>query len=303
MKQEGTPSSILSFPDRGKWGDARWRGNCSGHVYRVLFELLKPAYFCDPMVGSGTSVEVAREMGIECVGLDLHSGFNALRMSILEAIGRPADLVLAHPPYAGMVLYSGEVWGKPHRDDLSRCGTIEEFNEKLHMVLLNEREATRNGGYYGVIIGDWRNNGQYHCFSAEMIARMPRSELASVIVKAQHNTTSASKAYGRMRLPRITHEYVVLWMKPAVGRSTILALAEMATQHQMRLRATWRAVVRNVLVSLGGKAPLEDIYAEVSREAPARVRANANWQPKVRQTLQLNREFARAGRGVWALAA
>lgn len=28
--------SILSFPERGHWGDAKWRGNCSGHVYKDL---------------------------------------------------------------------------------------------------------------------------------------------------------------------------------------------------------------------------------------------------------------------------
>ena len=69
--------SILSFPERGPWGKSSWRGNCSGHVYKSLFEQLRPGTFVDPMVGSGTSVEVAREMGIQAFGLDLHSGFNA----------------------------------------------------------------------------------------------------------------------------------------------------------------------------------------------------------------------------------
>lgn len=95
--------SILSFPERGHWGDARYRGNCSGHVYKALFEQLRPASFCDPMMGSGTSVEVAQEMGIQAHGLDLRLGFNALRDSILGAIGgEPVDLVLSHPPYGPM---------------------------------------------------------------------------------------------------------------------------------------------------------------------------------------------------------
>lgn len=80
--------SILSFPDRGHWGNASWRGNCSGHVYKKIFEQLKPGVFVDPMVGGGTSIEVAREMGIEAYGLDLHSGFNILRDSILERVGK-----------------------------------------------------------------------------------------------------------------------------------------------------------------------------------------------------------------------
>jgi len=91
--------SLLSFPQRGSWGDAKWRGNCSGFVYKDLFERLKPSLFVDPMVGSGTSVQVAQEMNIEAYGLDLHSGFNILRDPILSRLPRPADLVVSHPPY------------------------------------------------------------------------------------------------------------------------------------------------------------------------------------------------------------
>lgn len=62
--------SILSFPDRGPWGKSSWRGNCSGRIYEALFKQYKDVRsFCDPMVGSGTSVEVAKEMGIEAYGL------------------------------------------------------------------------------------------------------------------------------------------------------------------------------------------------------------------------------------------
>ena len=94
--------SILSYPDRGKWGQSSWRGNCSGHIYQELFTRLQPGVFVDPMVGSGTSVEVAREMGIEAYGFDLHNGFNAIRDSILQKVGKPADLIFSHSPYGAM---------------------------------------------------------------------------------------------------------------------------------------------------------------------------------------------------------
>lgn len=84
----------------------------SGHVYRQVFEILRPRVFTDPMVGGGTSVEVAHEMGIEAHGLDLHSGFNILKQRIIEAVGKPSDLVLSHPPYHNIVVYSVEVWGR-----------------------------------------------------------------------------------------------------------------------------------------------------------------------------------------------
>lgn len=207
--------SILSFPTRGPWGDHRYPGNCSGYIYKTLFEHLKPHVFTDPMVGSGTSVAVAREMGIESYRLDLHSGFNILEHSILKTVGKPSDLVLSHPPYHDMVVYSGRVWGTaPHPDDLSRCSTEEDFLEKLHTALAKQREATRTGGYYGTIIGDVRQGGRYASYQAHIIARMPRDELRAVLIKAQHHVRSNRTHYG-LSLPRIMHEYIVLWQRMA----------------------------------------------------------------------------------------
>jgi hypothetical protein len=164
------------------------------------------------MVGSATSVEVAREMGIEAYGLDLDSGFNILKDSILETVGKPSDLVLSHPPYHDCVVYSGSVWGTaPHLDDLSRSPTEDQFMDKLYIALLNQRTATVIGGHYGLIIGDVRRHGRYFSPQAEIVARMPRDELRSILIKAQHNMVSNSVRYAPMKFPKIMHEYVVLW--------------------------------------------------------------------------------------------
>jgi hypothetical protein len=294
--------SILSYPDRGKWGKRSWRGNCSGRVYKEIFERLTPKIFVDPMVGSGTSVEVAREMGIESFGLDLHSGFNAVRQSILEAVGKRADLVVSHPPYGAMIVYSGEVWGDAaHPDDLSRCIDDEDFHQKMQLVLLNQREATVGGGYYGTIIGDWRRGGVYTSYQAEMIARMPKSELAAVLIKAQHNTLSSSKSYGNMKLPFILHEYILLWQKKSVPMLSMLQAV--AQQQYARLTGTWVNVVKMALISAGGKASLGDLYTQIERAAPERLATNQHWREKVRQTLNRNSAvFKPIERGVWAVA-
>lgn len=294
--------SILSFPNRGPWGDAKWRGNCSGHIYRTLFEQLKPSFFVDPMMGSGTSIEVAREMNIPAIGLDLHSGFNILRDSVRVAVGREADLVVSHPPYHSMIKYSGEVWGnEPHPDDLSRCATDEEFCEKMQQALLNQREATLPGGVYGTIIGDLRQQGKYRSYQAELIARLPADELAAVMIKAQHNTMSGSKTYANMRFPRIEHEYVILWMKPKQTMTLLGTLATMCRENNSRREGTWRSVVKQVLIELGGEAPLPKIYEAVAQAAPNQIQTNQHWVEKIRQTLQRG-PFQSPSRGVWALA-
>jgi len=293
--------SILSYPDRGAWGESSWRGNCSGHIYKELFERLRPKVFVDPMVGSGTSVEVAKEMGIEAYGLDLHSGFNAIRDSILQAAGKPADLCVSHPPYGSMIVYSGNVWGKPHHDDLSRCESDDEFHEKIQLVLMNQREATKAGGHYGTIIGDWRRNGIYTSYQAEMIARMPKDELVAVLIKAQHNCQSDSKRYGRMTLPFILHEYILLWKKKE--KPLLIMLDELAKQQYARLVGTWKNIVRTALIQLGGKAELTAIYDVIAKSAPDKLAQNTHWREKIRQTLNQNATlFRSAERGVWVIA-
>lgn len=295
-------SSVLSFPDRGHWGKSSWHGNCSGHVYKELYERLKPDLVVDPMMGSGTSIEVAQEMNIDAVGLDLHQGFDALTMSILERVGRPAGLVISHPPYGSQVLYSGNVWGKEaHPNDLSRCVDDEDFNAKMQAVLLNQREATAPGMYYGTIIGDWRRNGRYSSYQAECISRMPSSELVGVLIKQQHNVRSESKRYGRMVLPFIQHEYIILWQRTKQVMSTLQTLKTIADEQQRRVRSTWRSVVRTVLASLGGQADLGKLYDAIEREAPEKIKQNDAWKAKLRQVVQIYDEFENVGRGVWKL--
>lgn len=295
-------TSIMSFPDRGPWGNSAWRGNASGYVYKSLFEQLKPRVFIDPMVGSGTSVEVAKEFGIEAFGLDLHSGFNALRSDILTTVGKHADLCVSHPPYGSMVLYSGEQWGEPHPDDLSRCVDDADFHEKLQLVLLNQRRATLPGGYYGTLIGDWRRNGVYTSYQAEAIARMPSDELAAVLIKAQHNCVSDSRKYAKMTMPRIMHEYLILWRKKS--EPVLVFFSKLLNEQAARVQSTWKNMVLMVMRALGGECSLDRIYAAVANQAPERLANNQHWKAKVRQVLNSNPQlFASSKTGHWALAA
>lgn len=294
-------NSILSFPERGKWGNARWRGNMSGHVYKALFEFFKPQTFVDPMMGSGTSIEVAKEMGIDALGLDLHQGFDATRMSILEAAGRESSMVLSHPPYAWMISYSGNQWGdEPAPGDLSHIRDYDEFIDAMQAVMLNQRDATSRNGIYGTIVGDLRHEGNYYSIQADLLNRLPRNELRSVIIKAQWNTSSEGKAYGRMKYPWVTHEYILLWEK--VTAQPFAVFARLTSQNDRHLKGTWRAVIRHALLRAGGKANLETIYQVISEGATSKIASNPNWQAKVRQVLRNHTDFRPVERGVYALA-
>lgn len=232
--------SIISFPQRGPWGQSSWRGSCSGHIQRELIEHFKPTLFVDICEGSGTSRDVCRDMGIEYMGFDLHTGTDFTSDYILRLLPRPADLVFSHPPYAGMIDYgeTGTFTDKTLIDsDLSRCSSTAEFLEKSYLMLLNQREATREGGIYAVLIGDLRKKRKFHSFQADFIRMMPRDELISVTIKKQHNCLSDTNRYQGDFIP-IRHEYLLVWKKGKDSTGSIIAgnLLEM----QMELCATGR---------------------------------------------------------------
>ena len=67
--------SLRSFPipDRGPWGSARYRGNCSGYLIRDLLQEYEPASFLEIFAGGGTGRDVARDLGYDrSVHLDLN---------------------------------------------------------------------------------------------------------------------------------------------------------------------------------------------------------------------------------------
>ena len=157
------------------------------------------------------------------------------------------------------------------------------------------------GMFYGTIVRDWRRGGKYSSYQAECISRMPSSELVGVLIKQQHNVQSDRKRYGRMVLPFIQHEYIILWQRTKQVMSTLQTLKTIADEQQRRVRSTWRSVVRTVLARLGGQADLGSLYEAIEREAPEKIKQNSSWREKLRQVVQIYDEFENVGRGVWRL--
>lgn len=81
------------------------------------------------------------------------------------------------------------------------------------------------------------------------------------------------------------------------------AFGEVVRAQQARLTGTWKAIVRQALTQLGGRAELGALYDHVLRAAPERVRENPNFKAKIRQTLQQLPDCEAEAPGVWRLAA
>ena len=297
-------NSIVSYPNRGNYGDSKYRGNCSGFIIREMLEHYQPHVFVDPMVGGNTSADVAKEMQengaqLEFHGFDLHSGFNILKDSLSEHIGGArADYVFAHPAYFKMVEYSGNMWGRAHPDDLSRCATYQEYLEKMVVAMQNIYEAVRANGNFSILIGDYKKNNEYISIQSDLLQLAP-GKLDGIIIKTQHNCVSDNRNYSGKSLIRITHEYLLNFRKDSVMFGLLDASLNVSRKLQSLAKANWCATIRTALCKIGGKGSLREIYDAIERGASALIKNRPNWQARVRATLQAH--FQNLERGVWAI--
>ena len=216
----------MAFPDRGVGGSNQWRGNCSPEVVTAVlrYVLDTKRYYgkdisqftlLDPMSGSGTSKAAADKLGVRSVLYDLNpspaagtGNWNALKDDVTES----ADLIFFHPPYHDIIKYSGNMWGKPHPDDLSRCESYNDFLEKLNQCIRKFYMALRKDGRLAVLVGDIRSKGQFYSIQHDM---MRMGEFESFLVKGQFNCVSDGRRYEKPFIPIVT-EYMLLLHKKDV---------------------------------------------------------------------------------------
>ena len=185
--------SIVSYPDRGPWGDPKYRGNCSGWLAKDLILRFKIQSVFDPMEGSGTIRDLVHginqflQKDIHYEGRDLTQGWDILTSPLPE---KQFDMVWYHPPYWDMIRYSNDP------KDMSNCNTLEEFEQKLSLSVERLLGALKPGGIMAILIGDKRKNGVYYPLLRTLLMNPKIGELKAIIIKIQHHCQSDNKAYG-----------------------------------------------------------------------------------------------------------
>ena len=201
MRQRKPLTSVVSYPNRGPWGDNRYPGNCSGYLLIDLCATYNPRSVLDPMEGGGTSREVCADMGIPYAGFDLHTGTDSLH----DDIGSNYDLIFWHPPYHDMKRYTDD------QRDLSRSGSLTVFLALLRSGYWRFFNLLAAGGRLAILIGDMRRQGRYEPLTAE-VARLDHGHLESIVVKVQHNVSSNKTLYGGAFIP-ILHETLTVFRR------------------------------------------------------------------------------------------
>ena len=205
-------SSVVSYPDRGPWGDSKYRGNCSGHLVKDLILRFNCESVFDPAEGSGTirdvvdGINMYRQKRIAYEGRDLKTGYDIMTDPIPD---RQFDMVWFHPPYWDIIRYSD------NPGDLSNCATLDEFEDKLNRTAEKLTESLRPGGILAILIGDKRKHGRYYPLFRTLLNNPNIGRLRSIIIKIQHNCHSDRIAYHSKNsfLIPIKHEYCLIYEK------------------------------------------------------------------------------------------
>lgn len=213
MKGGEKVQSIVSYPERGPYGDAKYRGNCTGYLIKDLLLFYKPRNFLECFAGSGTGYEVARELGYKnSVHLDLNERFGQFNI-LTDRLPQNVQFTFSHPPYWNIIKYSGKgnVWGNTaHHDDLSHIENYDIFISKLDIINRKIYDSLAPEGRHAILIGDVRRQGKYYSIMKDM---KWFGLLESHIIKTQHNTAGERKQYANQNFIPIVHEHLLIFKK------------------------------------------------------------------------------------------
>lgn len=312
-------NTILSFPDRGKqYGQSSYRGNCSGYIQKSLFEQYGSKEVTDPMSGSGTTMDVAIEMGLKHHCYDLNSNprpgiigsFNAMTDEVPDE-ARASDTWFWHPPYSSVIgiPYAGKEWDDKHfqmqngydpkQFDLGRMDW-PEFVKALQQITMKFYSAMDTGARMCVLMGDIKRKGKLH----SMLLEMPiPGLLEQIIIKTQHNCVSDRSSYSNKNFVAIAHEYILVLKKTSPYILDFTVPTKVSLDMRNAKMVTWTDVVCAAFQSIKQKkgtkvASLQELYNEIN--GYERCKTNQNWQEKIRQVVREKESiFKPVDRGVY----
>lgn len=240
-------STVWSFPNRGDWathtGD--YRGNWSPFVPRnLILRYTKPGELVlDQMMGSGTTLVECKLLGRDATGVDINPDAVIVARDRLNFILTPevspeearptkirtyvgdarnldlvadgsVDLVATHPPYAGIVAYSGGTV----EGDLSAL-SIDEYIREMSVVAKEAYRVLKPGRRCAILIGDTRRRLHYVPISTRVMEAFLDEGFAlkEDIVKLQwHMKATRQRWRGRVYdFYKIAHEHLYVFTKPS----------------------------------------------------------------------------------------
>jgi hypothetical protein len=285
-------NSIVSYKERGKGGNNKYRGNCSPLLIKDLYNQYRFNEISDYSCGSNTVGDVANQVGIKANTYDLNMGFDLLNDEIKER----NNFIFYHPAYWDIVKYSGVQFGQQHKSDISHIKDYKEFIELLNYSIMKQYSTLKTGGKMAILVGDIKKKGKLYSMILDMVKA---DTIENIVIKAQHNTWSERNSYKGDFIP-IVHEYLLIVRRDNPFIGTLKITKDYDFDIRDSKGATWKDVIAAVLENNKKEMTLTEIYGVVEHHKKAK--SNHHYKEKVRQVLNSYNIFKRVNKGVYALA-
>ena len=278
--------SIVSYKDRGIYGNSKYRGNCTGYIIKDLIQHFyptsKPKKFVEIFSGGGTGKDVANELNItNSLHLDLNNGWDAL----VDEIPTGSDFIFSHPLYWDIISYESQR-NSYSKNDLSNQMPYEEFIHKLNIINEKIYHSLLYGGRHAILVGDIRKQGKYYSIIKDMDWF---GDLESHIIKIQYNCVSDNKIYSNNNFIPIRHEHLLIFKKNRVWLFNKKSTNTIQINIMEATNITWRDLIQATLEYLKNKATIDDIYNILVKSKKAE--NNNHVREKIRQILNNNSNF------------
>ncbi len=194
-KPELMTTTLWDFPSQQygdeAQGDKRYRGATPAYIpWNLLQRYTKPGELVvDPMAGSGTTLDVARDLGRRALGYDV----NVTRKDIFNCDARKLPLedekaafVFVDPPYSTHIEYSND----------PRCiGTLDarddEYYAAMECVISEIHRILKPGRHMALYVSDSFQKGKPFCpIGFELFLRLrARFEAVDIVCVTRRNRT------------------------------------------------------------------------------------------------------------------
>lgn len=139
------------------YGDPDFRGNTPPIIiFQCLMKYTKEGdKLLDPMAGSGTVIDICKELNREVIGFDIRPMRDDIGYgdaSDIKLSDESVDFIFCHFPYWNMIKYSDD------KDDLSNL-SLQDYLSKVRKIFCEFKRVLKSGGYCAVLIGDKRKSG------------------------------------------------------------------------------------------------------------------------------------------------
>jgi len=206
-----SPASTTSAAPEASMATGPTPGNCGGNLIKDLLLYFQPHLIADPMTGSGTCRDVCAELGIPCMSLDIHTGFDACDPTgfghghVRLHLGSPAlfrQKLYADDRATSRVAPTLEAFLHRYGQFLRNCGPSAQTRWESWRLLMGDYSDRQ----FGVYSADWHTKRL--AFAAGL------RQHCTDIIRFSHGASSGKKFYRSALHPRL-HDVCCIFEKTA----------------------------------------------------------------------------------------